>query len=125
MKKINTDIAFKDDRGEISDLIENEEINAITRISFNSGAIRANHYHKETTQWNYVLSGDIRLVTKLPNEIPVEIVMYEGDLYVTEPNESHALQCLSDNALLLVFTKGPRAGKEYESDTFHLDIPLI
>jgi len=125
MKKINTEISFSDERGDISDLIENEEINSITRISFNSGAIRANHYHKKTFQWNYVLSGEIRLVTQMPNQEPEEIVMHEGDLYETVPMESHALQCVSENALLLVFTKGPRAGKDYESDTFSLDKSLI
>lgn len=125
MKKINTETSFSDERGDIMDLIENEEINAITRISFNSGAIRANHYHKKTIQWNYVLEGEVRLVTKMPSKEIIEVVMYAGDLYETEPMESHALQCISENALLLVFTKGPRAGKDYASDTYPLDTPLI
>ena len=125
MKKVNVEISFEDDRGVISDILDDEKIDAITRISFKSGAVRANHYHKQTFQWNYVLAGEIMLVTRMPNEEIEQIVMKTGDLYVTEPNEEHALKCLTDTADLLVFTRGPRAGKEYKSDTFKLEVPLI
>lgn len=123
MEKISLVPAFKDDRGEITDLLENENINAITRITFRKGAVRANHYHKETTQWNYLISGSIKLVSQVPGEPVVETVMKPGDFTVTGPNVSHALVGL-DDADLLVFTKGPRGGKEYESDTFRLEVPL-
>ena len=123
MQKISLTPAFKDARGEITDLLENENINAITRITFRKGAVRANHYHKQTTQWNYVVSGSIKLVSQEPGEPVVETVMLPGDFVVTGPNVSHALVGLED-ADLLVFTKGPRGGKEYESDTFRLETPL-
>ena len=124
MKKINLSVAFKDDRGEIIDLIEGEEINAVTFISFSPGVVRANHYHKKTTQWNYVLSGEIRLATKLPGEDVNEVVMKKGELYETVPGEQHALQSIGE-ANLMVFTRGPRGGQDYESDTFRLETPLI
>ncbi|WP_064693423.1 cupin domain-containing protein [Rhizobium aegyptiacum] len=123
MERISLAPAFKDARGEITDLLENETINAITRITFSKGAVRGNHYHKETTQWNYVISGRIKLVSQLPGEPVVEVVMNPGELVVTKPHVRHALVGL-DDADLLVFTKGPRGGKEYESDTFRLDVPL-
>ena len=68
MKKINLKIAFKDRRGKIIDLIENEKINAVTLITIKKGAVRGNHYHKKTWQWNYIISGKMRLVTKIPNK---------------------------------------------------------
>jgi quercetin dioxygenase-like cupin family protein len=123
MLKIDLTPAFKDDRGEITDLLENENVNAITRITFRKGAVRANHYHKETTQWNYLVSGSIKLVSQAPGEPVVETVMKPGDFLVTGPNVRHALVGLEE-ADLLVFTKGPRGGKEYESDTFRLETPL-
>jgi quercetin dioxygenase-like cupin family protein len=49
--------------------------------------------------------------------------MNPGDFTVTKPHVRHALVGL-DDAELLVFTSGPRGGKEYESDTFRLDVPL-
>ena len=124
MKKIEYQVAFRDQRGEISDLIENENINAITRITIKKGAVRGNHYHKETWQWNYVVSGKMKLVTQMQNGEIQETTLYPGDLAVTEPYEHHALVGMED-CDVLVFTKGPRGGKEYETDTFRLEMPLV
>jgi quercetin dioxygenase-like cupin family protein len=124
MKKIEPQTPIKDDRGEIIDLLEDEKINAVTYVTFKKNAVRGNHYHKETTQWNYVVSGKIKIVTQIPGEEIAELVMERGDLIETLPNESHALLGL-ENSELLVLTKGPRGGKEYESDTYRLNKPLI
>lgn len=124
MKKIELAVTFSDDRGDIIDLLENENINAITLISFKKGAIRANHYHKATTQWNYVISGKVRLVSQIPGEEVVETLMLPGEFTVTGPNDRHALVGIEESQVM-VFTKGPRGGKEYESDTFRLDVPLV
>lgn len=123
MKIIATEINHKDERGAIMDLVEGAEINAVTFISFKKGAVRGNHYHKRTMQWNYVLRGKIRMVTQVGNEIAEETILEQGGFAVTEPMEKHALVGLEDSEML-VFTQGPRGGKEYESDTFRLEIPL-
>lgn len=124
MQKIDTKANFIDSRGEITDLLENEYVNAITKITFTKDAVRANHYHKETIQWNYVIKGSILLRTKKGDGPLEEILMQEGDLILTEPNEAHAIKAI-DDAVILVFTKGPRGGKEYESDTFRLEYSLF
>jgi len=124
MEKIRTVVNHQDDRGQIIDLLEDQNINSITFISFTPGAIRANHFHKATIQWNYVLSGKVKLVTKFEGEEKKELILEKGDLVKTEAMEQHALQGL-ENAELMVFTQGPRGGKEYESDTFRLDKSLI
>ena len=54
----------------------------------------------------------------------VQKLMKQGDLILTEKNEQHAIKALSDSEML-VFTKGPRGGKEYESDTYKLSEKLI
>jgi quercetin dioxygenase-like cupin family protein len=124
MEKISLDVAFSDDRGRITDMLQNVEINAVTFITFRKDAVRGNHYHKATTQWNYVTSGKILLRTSIPGEGSRDTVMGKGDFVVTVPNERHALLALEDSELL-VFTQGPRGGKEYESDTFRDETPLI
>lgn len=124
MKKITVPVSFEDKRGKIIDLLENENINAVTMITFTKDAVRANHYHKATTQWNYVLKGQIKIATQLPGEKVQEIIMEPGDLVETVPEEKHALKGLTE-ATLLVLTKGPRGGKEYESDTYRLEQPLL
>ena len=96
MKKINLKIAFKDRRGKIIDLIEGEKINAITLITIKKGAIRGNHYHKKTWQWNYIISGKIRLVTKMPNKKIKKTLLNPGDLALTLPGELHTIIGIED-----------------------------
>jgi quercetin dioxygenase-like cupin family protein len=124
MELIKLEPAYKDQRGVIIDLIANEDVNAVTLITFTKGAVRANHYHKHTIQWNYVISGKILLVTQIPGEQKVEKILRSGDFAVTRENEHHAIKGISE-AEVLIITKGPRAGDKYENDTFRLDKLLI
>ena len=120
MEIINLEPIFSDSRGDITDLIDDNEINAITHISFTKNAVRGNHYHKHTIQWNYVISGEIQLVTQMPGGKRVEKILSKGDYAVSCQNERHALKGISNHSELLIFTKGPRAGSNYEEDTFRL-----
>ncbi len=115
--------AFIDKRGVITDLIENEKINAITHITIKKGSVRGNHFHKKTWQWNYVIRGKMKLITKKKNKIK-QCTLKVGDLALVSPKEEHALVGLQ-NCECLVFTKGPRGGKEYESDTYRIKKTLI
>ena len=123
MKKIRLKISFRDKRGCIIDLVEKEKINAVTLITFKKGAVRGNHYHKKTTQWNYILSGKIKFLAQVHGKNVSEIIVKKGDFIVASPRERHVLVGLEDSELL-VLTRGPRGGKEYENDTFRLKEPL-
>ena len=124
MEKIELKPAHTDDRGTITDLISDDTINAVTVITFTKGAVRANHYHERTVQWNYIISGEVLLATQMPSGERLERVLKKGDFAVTRENERHALQGLT-NAEVLILTRGPRAGSNYENDTFRLTEPLI
>ena len=124
MKKIKTKINYKDQRGVIIDLLEKKKINAITYITQNKGKVRGNHFHKKTTQWNYLITGRIKIVTKKKNKSVKQMILSKGDLVVTSSNESHAIKAIKYSEYL-VFTQGPRGGIEYESDTFRLTKSLI
>lgn len=124
MERVALKVAARDDRGEITDLVVNEAITAITMITFTTGAVRANHYHEHTVQWNYVISGRIKIVTQMPGSAAREEVLGPGELAVTREHERHALEALEPSQLL-VFTRGPRSGGDYELDTFRLSEPLI
>ena len=52
------------------------------------------------------------------------LILSKGDLVETSKNERHAIRAIKDSEFL-VFTQGPRGGKEYEKDTFRLSKPLI
>jgi oxalate decarboxylase/phosphoglucose isomerase-like protein (cupin superfamily) len=111
--------AFRDQRGQITDIVQHTPFDSVTIITSVSGAIRANHYHKESIQFSYVLSGRLLALTQLPDG-PVETAdLVAGDLLETPPLERHALQALEDSVLLII-TRGPRGGKGYEDDTFRV-----
>ncbi len=124
-KKTKTRANFTDVRGEIRDLVVGEKIDTVTLITSKKGAIRANHYHKKTSQFDYIISGLIECRTKLmPKGRVVKHILKAGDLLYHPANEAHALLALEDSVFLSI-TCGPRRGGKYESDTYRLEKPLI
>ena len=115
-KKIN----FEDDRGQIIDILENEKIEYVTVITSNKGAVRGNHFHKESLQITYLLEGRLAAFTK-PNDGEVKVhIMQPMDLVRSLPMEIHAFIAL-ERSKFLVFTRGPRGGNNYENDTFRVE----
>jgi quercetin dioxygenase-like cupin family protein len=109
---------FKDHRGLIEDLLVTP-IDSVTRIRTLKGALRGNHVHHHTTQWTYIVSGVLRIATKA-GDGPVETRDYFPDeIAVDPPGTAHAWYGVTDSTVL-VFTKGPRSGDNYESDTVRL-----
>jgi quercetin dioxygenase-like cupin family protein len=47
-----------------------------------------------------------------------------GEVIKHGPGDTHAWKALEDSDCL-VFTRGPRSGEDYESDTYRLDEPLL
>ena len=104
---------FYGERGLIQDLLG--PVDAVTFISTNKGCVRGNHIHHHTTQWVYILSGSLRIKT------PTEDVIHGPDELIEEvAGVPHAWQATEDGTTVLVFTKGPRSGDKYESDTDRL-----
>lgn len=118
IKKIKP--AFEDDRGKITDILEHTPVDSVTIITCLKGAIRANHYHKESIQYSYVLSGQMLAYSQMPEEEVESQVLVEGDMMESPPLERHALHAIEDSVLLIV-TRGPRGGKNYEDDTFRVE----
>ena len=117
MSRVPLGDKFEDERGKIQDLIG--RVDAVTHIHTFKGAVRGNHFHKHTTQWTYVTHGAL-----LVAQGDIEMIVEAGEMVVDRPGVPHAWKALEDTDVL-VFARGPRAGKEYESDTFRLERPLI
>ncbi|MBF0177585.1 MAG: cupin domain-containing protein [Magnetococcales bacterium] len=124
MQLTETKPQFVDARGEIKDILFKEPIDAVTVIVSKKGVVRGHHYHKETTQWIYLHSGRLNSLTQNPGEGVVARVLRPGDLICSPPHERHAIEALEDS-VFYVFTRGPRGGESYETDTFRLDTPLV
>ncbi len=111
--------AFEDARGAITDILQHTPVDSVTIITCNKGAIRANHYHKESIQYSYVLSGHMLAYTQMPDGLLESQTLVAGDLLESPVLERHALHAVEDSVLLII-TRGPRGGKNYEDDTFRV-----
>lgn len=116
-------VAFQDDRGRIVDVMEAIDCNYVTIISSRKGVTRGNHYHRNTTQWVYVLRGKMLAYSRMPDAPVQRAVLETGDLIKNPPLEQHALTALEDSEFLVLIA-GQRGGKDYEKDTYRLDRPL-
>lgn len=110
---------YEDDRGIIQDLVTGTRIDSVTEIFTKAGAVRGNHAHAETTQWTYIVSGKLLVVTRAPGGEPFTEEYGYCDLICEEPDIEHAWKALEDT-IVLVFTRGPRSGANYESDVRRL-----
>jgi len=123
MDVVTPKIFFEDDRGYIKDILVHEPVDAITVITSTKGSVRANHYHKDTIQWLYVHSGQVRYLSQSGDSPVIAQTLNVGDLVKTDIMEKHAVKALEDS-LFYIFTRGPRGGENYEDDTFPLAAPL-
>ena len=122
---INLAPAFADDRGQITDLLTKTPLDAVTLIHSTAGAIRGNHYHKDTEQWLYVVRGQLEIAWQEHHrEVKSGSYLYAGQMMHSPPGEAHAVKALTD-AVFIVMTRGPRNGADYESDPFRLETPLL
>ena len=117
---------FEDERGLILDIFYKKSIDHVALIKTKKDLIRGNHYHKDTTQYTLILEGSLEYWEKdLKSENLKSKICHQGDLITSEPNIIHAFKFLTYNEML-VFTRGPRGGLDYEMDTFRVNniIPI-
>ncbi len=115
--------AFEDQRGAITDILERVEVDCITMITSRAGAVRGNHYHEASTQYVHVIQGRIRVGSQTPGGAVAVAELGPGALLKTPPLERHAIRAVEDS-VFLVYTHGPRGGRDYKDDTFRVD-PLL
>jgi dTDP-4-dehydrorhamnose 3,5-epimerase-like enzyme len=116
-------VAHEDDRGRIVDILEGIDFNYATVITSRKGVTRGNHYHKQTTQWVYVIKGRMLAHSRMPGGEIQRRTLSIGDVIMNPPYEHHALTALEDTQFL-VLTAGLRGGRDYEKDTFRLERPM-
>jgi quercetin dioxygenase-like cupin family protein len=131
MKKINiyqpipdTGLEVHSDaRGTIADVFYGTSINHVCVITSVPGAVRGNHYHKNTTQHTLLTKGKMRYWWQTADQsTPAQSVdLSAGDMVSSHPNEIHTLEFLDATSECVVFTEGPRGGVDYEKDTFRVE----
>ena len=114
--------AFEDHRGKIIDIVDGMEFVHAGICTYTPGAIRGNHYHKQTEQLNYVLKGKIRHLSKdlsKKGSKVKEVILEAGDMINNPPYEWHHDEALEESELLF-FTKKMRGEGGYEEDVFRV-----
>lgn len=115
--------AFSDDRGSITDILD-ENVGHVGLITFTKGATRANHYHKVSVQYDYILSGKIRLVVCKPDGSAREDhVLVAGMATEVPPGIVHAYIAEEDSSMIDITTLS-RADNGYEQDTIRVDLDI-
>lgn len=112
-----------DDRGVIVDIL-NKPISHVGYITFAKGAVRAKHYHTVSVQYDYILSGKIKLTTCLPDgSDKKENILTEGMSSEIAPGVVHMYTALEDSAMIDMTTLS-RDSDGYEKDTVRVDLML-
>ena len=122
VKKI--DPVFIDERGIISDLL-NESIGHVGLITTGKDAIRANHYHKLSTQYSYILSGKFEVLIASADQ-PVNVsrvIVNAGELIIIPPNVIHRFKAI-ERAVMIDMISESRDGNKYEDDVYRIKIEM-
>ena len=116
----------EDERGKISDIFYDANINHVAMIESKAGSIRGNHYHKLTTQYVLVVKGEVEYWHKAhdSSEDAGYIHLMERDFVKSPPFEVHSFRMITDNQFI-VFSEGLRGGKDYEKDTYRYENIVI
>jgi UDP-2-acetamido-2,6-beta-L-arabino-hexul-4-ose reductase len=116
-----------DDRGRLLKILMRKNLSTsdfgeIYITSSKKGASRANHYHKETTEWFSVFQGKGRLLLlDMISAERVEVAMDDAKIVEIPPNVAHRIVNEGDGEMWMVVY----ADKEYDAaqpDTFEADV---
>ena len=114
-------ITYPDERGFFREIIRNSDeifkpgFGQVSHSLVYHGVIKAWHYHKKQTQWNYVVNGLIKVVLyDLRKKSPTSSEMMEflaGDnqktrLYCFPPGVAHGYKCLNGPMNIIYITSG-------------------
>ncbi len=119
MKVFSTKVSVSDKRGRIIDILQNEPVSYVAVVTFRKGAVRGNHYHNRTEQYNYIMKGRLKVITREPKGRPKIRTIETGHLFLIPRRVRHVMIALEPSTLL-VLTRGVRGGKNYERDTIRL-----
>ncbi|MCH5197585.1 MAG: cupin domain-containing protein [Oscillospiraceae bacterium] len=104
IKILTPDFLYPDERGLLVQLCGGgyEQVNAVFT---KKGSIRGNfHYHKNTKEAYFVLSGKI-LLTAEKNGVTEKRVFETGEMFLIEEFVKHSLDFIEDTYLVVLYSK--------------------
>lgn len=104
VKILKPDFVFEDERGMLAQLVSSgyTQVNAVFT---KKGAVRGNfHYHKETKECFFVISGKIKITLSL-DDITETYTFKSGDMFLVEENVKHSFDYIEDTYLVVMYTE--------------------
>jgi dTDP-4-dehydrorhamnose 3,5-epimerase-like enzyme len=117
------ELVYSDARGSIADIL-NEKLGHVGLIVTTKGSVRGNHYHNQSTQYSYILSGKFKVLVADSKDIKKveKIILNAGELITIEPKITHSFEALEDNTVMIDMISQSRAGTGYENDVIRVMI---
>jgi len=105
-----------DERGIITDIL-NENLGHVGIITCKKGSTRANHYHKKSIQYSYILSGKFEVLVADSKDIKKieRTILNAGEIMTIQPEIVHTFNAIEDSVMLDMISQS-RAGTGYEDD---------
>lgn len=98
-------LPFVDGRGSFTSILNRGEWKEVNLVESREGAVRGNHYHKHTTEYIYLLSGEAE-VTLQPMSQPAETVhMLPGEGIFIYPFTNHTFLFTKDSLHLALLSE--------------------
>ena len=109
IKIIEPDFTFKDNRGELTQLVHCG-YSQFNIVSSKSGVVRGDHYHKKNTEVFYVIDGSFAFTASKDGRHETHIFK-KGDMFLVPPFVMHSFRYLEDSIVAAVYDIGiERAG---------------
>lgn len=96
MKVLVEEAIHEDERRRITQLLS-APIKQVQLYEAKKGALLGDHYHKETDEYFFILSGTVSYNR--------ERIFEAGDIFVVYPQEKHALECLTDTKFMTFLSR--------------------
>jgi len=122
---INLGPSYKDARGSIDMILENQTINSVSIISSEPDTTRAKHWHRADSHYCLVTKGEIHYFEQPidnPEKITMQVVK-EGELFYTPPNVVHEMY-FPIQTVFHCYSTLSRTSNDYEKDTTRVDYSL-
>ncbi len=67
-------------------------------IETSAGQVRGEHYHKETVELFFIISGEINIsIEDVRTGTRNEFIVAKGDIFIVDPYEMHTFRTISDS----------------------------
>ena len=116
------DDSFKDERGEITNLLLTP-ITSVARITSRKRDTRANHYHRTDWHYAFVESGCVLYFERAigDDKIPEPKTYGPGSMFFTPPNREHCM-LFAEDSVIFTFAKNVRDHETHEADLVRVSI---